>query len=299
MDMNGQGHGVAGRFLGLADEFADLKQAAMVILPVPFELTTTYQKGTSRGPEALIEASRNIELYDIDTDSAVYKLGIYTAPPIQASTSQAMLQALESQVIHYSKQKKFVLTLGGEHSISLGAIRAHAHQGESFSILQLDAHADLQDTYEGNPLSHASVMARVKELPAIANIVSVGIRSLSPAELPLIQPDQTFFAHRIQESNDWMDRVVQKLADVVYITIDLDVFDCALMPATGTPEPGGLSWYQVNELLKRVIKRKRVIGCDIVELCPLSGYLAPDYVAAKLAYKLLSYQFQGKILGKS
>lgn len=291
MHPTGQGHGIAGRFLGLEDEFANSQQSRIVILPVPFDRTTTYQKGADRGPAALIEASRNLELYDIETATEVYKLGIYTAPDIQASTSQQMVEAVESQVFQYLQKGQFVLTLGGEHSISLGAIRAHARQFPHLTVLQLDAHVDLQAAYEGNPWSHASVMARVKELRDVDRIVAVGIRSLSPEELNCIDQPRTFFAHDLQGSSNWIEKVINTLSNLVYITLDLDVLDCSLMPSTGTPEPGGLGWYELTTLLKRVMEQKQVVGCDIVELCPKDQHHAPDYVAAKLAYKLLSYRF--------
>lgn len=290
----GQGHGVAGRFGGLPDEFATLANAKIVVLPVGFDQTTSYQQGTDKGPAALIEASRNLELYDIETDSEVYEQGIHTAPGVHAKTSQEMLDQLYQRTANYLKQDKFVVTLGGEHSISSAPIRAHAdHYGE-ITVLQFDAHADLQDAYEGNPLSHASVMARVQELPNVTKIVSVGIRSMSSEELKNLDRAHTHFAHDIHNSPQWIDRVLEQLTGNVYITFDLDVFDSSIMPSTGTPEPGGLDWPQVTRLLRRVFESGKVVGLDIVELCPNPHNLAPDFLAAKLLYKCLSYQFQGQ-----
>lgn len=288
----GQGHGIAGRYAGLPDEFANLESSKIVILPVPFDKTTTYQQGTDFGPEALIEASRHMELYDIETDSEVYKKGIHTAAPVEAETSQEMLKILRSRTADFIKEGKFVVTLGGEHSISLAPIQAHADFYPNLSILQLDAHADLQDAYEGNPYSHASVMARVKELPNIIKIVSVGIRSMSREEIPNLDRPHTFFSHKLDDSFNWVNNVIELLSENVYITFDLDVFDPALMPSTGTPEPGGINWNQAMNLLQKVLKTKNVVGCDIVELCPQPQNKAPDYLAAKLLYKLLSYKFQ-------
>ncbi|WP_059360189.1 agmatinase [Parachlamydia acanthamoebae] len=287
----GQGIGVAGRYVGLPDPYGQLSGAEIVILPVPFDLTSTYQKGSDKGPAALIEASRNMELYDIETDSEVYKKGIYTDQPIQAKTSQDMLQQTHERTKTLLSHNKFVVTLGGEHSISYAPIRAHAEHFGSISVLQFDAHADLQDAYEDDPWSHASVMARVKEIPQVDKIVSVGIRSMSSEELPNLDPPNTFFAHTLDDNKHWIDQVLSKLSDQVYITFDLDAFDSSLMSSTGTPEPGGLQWNQATQLLKKVAKHKKIVGFDVVELCPNPANLSCDFLAAKLIYKLLSYTF--------
>lgn len=285
----GQGHGVAGRFGGLPDPYGQLEQAQVVLLPVPFDKTTTYQQGTDKGPDALIEASRNIELYDIETDSEVYLKGIYTAPPIKADTSEEMLKKTYEETKRYLAQGKFVGVIGGEHSISFAPIKAHLEHFKTLTVLQFDAHADLQPAYENNPWSHASVMARVKELNV--KIVSVGIRSMSSEELVNLDRPNTFFAHELPKRLNWIDEVISKLSGPVYITFDLDAFDSSLMPSTGTPEPGGLFWNEVMHLLKRVIQEKEVVGFDVVELLPNDVNPAPDFLAAKLIYKLLSYKF--------
>lgn len=290
--MSWQGHGTSGRYGGLPDEFSELKTSKIVILPVPFDQTTTYQHGADKGPEAIIEASRNLELYDIETDSEVCENGICTLPPIKSHSSEKMLHEVYQQILSLLKQKKFVVTIGGEHSISFAPIKAHGEHFPSLSVLQLDAHADLQPAYEGNPWSHASVMARVRELTTINSIVSVGIRSLSKEELPFIDPQKTFFSHTLND--DWMKQVVDQLSDNVYLTLDLDVFDSSIMPSTGTPEPGGLNWDQVTQLLQLVIEKKNLVGFDIVELCPQPTNVAPDFLAAKLIYKILSYHFSKK-----
>ncbi len=285
-----QGHGTSGRFGGLPDEFAN-EQSKVVLLPVPFDLTSTYQKGSDLGPAALIEASRHLELYDIETNSEVYQMGIYTADPIEEPTSEMMLKRLYERVSELLKRDKFVVTLGGEHSVSQAPIRAFAEKYPGLSVLQLDAHADLQAAYEGNPLSHASVMARVHEIPDITDIQAVGIRSMSAEELPLLNRQNTFFAHEICSHDDWMDGLLDNLEDHVYITFDLDVLDPAIMPSTGTPEPGGMDWYKTLKLLRKVAENKTIVGCDFVELCPHPHNKAPDFLAAKLVYKLLSYIF--------
>lgn len=286
----GQGHGIKGRFAGLPDEFADPVNSKIAILPVPFDLTTTYQHGTDKGPQALIEASRNLELYDIETHSEVYKKGIYTVSPIAADSCEELQLGLKNKVRELLAKNKFVVTIGGEHSISFAPIKAHAECFPNLSVLHLDAHADLQDAYEGNPWSHASVMARVIELP-LASVVSVGIRSISYEELKNLNPSHTFFSHKLQSSTEWMEKAVSLLSENVYITLDLDVFDSSIMPSTGTPEPGGLNWYQVTNLIRLVAEKRNIVGFDLVELCPSKSNFAPDYLAAKLLYKILSYKF--------
>lgn len=287
----GQGIGEAGRYAGLPDPYGSKDFAKITILPIPFDKTTTYQKGSDKGPAALIEASRNLELYDIETDSEVYQLGIYTDSPILAETSEKMLHLAYNKAKELINKEKFVVTIGGEHSISYAPIKAHAEHYGKLTVLQFDAHTDLQPSYENDPWSHASVMYRVKEIPEVVKIVSVGIRSMSHEELPFLDRSNVFFAHLLE--GVWIDLVLDRLDGPIYITFDLDVFDSSLMPSTGTPEPGGISWNQSMELLKRVIKEKNVVGFDVVELCPNPTNVAPDYLAAKLIYKLLSYKFKG------
>ncbi|MFC2049493.1 agmatinase [Chlamydiota bacterium] len=288
----GEGHGMEGRFGGLPDPYGAEESSQIVILPVPFDLTTTYCKGSDKGPAALIEASRNMELYDIETNSEVYFKGIFTASAIHEKTSEKMLEKTYSTVKGYLAQGKFVVTVGGEHAISYAPIRAYAERFAGLTVLQFDAHADLQPAYEGNLWSHASVMARVKELKNVVKIVSVGIRSMSTEELPLLDRPNTFFAHELDLGGEWMQSVLKQLSGPIYISFDLDAFDSSLMPSTGTPEPGGLSWNQATQLLRKVMSEKNVVGFDVVELCPRKGDHAPDYLAAKLIYKLLSYQFK-------
>ena len=284
-----QGHGAEGRYLGLPDPFGALETARVVILPIPFDQTTTYTQGADLGPAALIEASRNMETYDIETGKETYRMGIHTADPILAKDSETMVSETKNQALAFLKQGKMVVGLGGEHAITPPLIAAYAELHENFCVLQFDAHADLVPAYEGNPLSHASAMSRVNEIPQVSHIVSVGIRSMSAEELPFIDAPNTFFAHKIQEDDAWMDQVIKQLSNKVYITFDLDAFDAALMPSTGTPEPGGLSWRQVTKLLKKVAESKQIIGFDVMELCPIATMKSPDYLAAKLVYKILSY----------
>ena len=283
-------------FCGLPNSETDYGRAPTVILPVPFDKTSTWQKGADKGPAAILEASANIEFYDIETDSEVFKKGIYTAKPIHAASSSVLIKKTDSEASRYLKDGKLVVTLGGEHSVSIGVIRAYARRYRDLSVLHLDAHADSRDSYEGSPYNHACVIARVRE--CTKNIVSVGIRSMDASERPAIDSKRMFFAHEIYDSDKWIESVVLLLTGTVYITIDLDVFDPGIMPSTGTPEPGGLGWYQVMKLLSLVSRSKRIVGFDVVELCP-SNLKAPDFLAAKLVYTLLSYIDVNKRVGRS
>jgi len=278
-------------FCGLHCNDIDYKRASIVILPIPFDKTSTWLKGADKGPQAIIEASPYLELYDIETDSEVFKKGIFTAKAIQAATSSAMIKKTHSTVSGFLKDNKFVVVLGGEHSVSIGVIKSFAESYENLSILHLDAHADSRDSYEGSRYNHACVMARAHE--HVKNIVSVGIRSMAVSERHNVDSKRMFFAHTIHDSEKWISNAVRQLTDTVYITIDVDVFDTGIMPSTGTPEPGGLGWHQVMKLLRTVAKSKRIVGFDVVELCP-SDSKAPDFLAAKLIYSLLSYIYEGK-----
>lgn len=264
----------------------------MVVLPVPYDETSTWGKGADKGPDAIIEASANMELYDIETDSEVYKTGIFTAPAVtEKSSPENMVNAVHRETANYLKQGKFVVGLGGEHSVTTGFVRAHAEVYKNMSVLQLDAHTDLRPEYEGSPYNHACVMSRVAEL---CPIVQVGIRSMDTVEKPFLVKNKLFLAEDIHSRNNWYQEVVDQLTENVFITVDLDVFDPSIMPSTGTPEPGGMLWYETIKLLKLVSQQRNIIGFDVVELAPTEYDKAPDFLAAKLVYKLLSYRFEAK-----
>jgi len=282
------------QFLGLEGKYIDEEYAKIILLPVPFDQTTSFRKGSDKGPQALIEASKQVEFYDIDTDTEVYKNGIHTSLSKNYTSSEEMLKGVYNDTTAYLKKDKFVVTIGGEHSISFAPIKAHADHYGPISVVQFDAHTDLRDAYQNNPSSHACVMARVKEIPSISSIVSVGIRSMDESEKKHADFSHIFFAHDIHKDNTWMSRSIDLLSDLVYITFDLDAFDSSLMPSTGTPEPGGLFWHQVDQYLKLLTKKKKVIGFDVVELCPIKDFIAPNFLAAKLTNKLLSYIFKQK-----
>lgn len=275
------------------EQYHRYETAAIAILPVPYDGTSTWLKGADKGPQAILEASPNMEFYDIETDSEVFRHGIATLDPVlEASTPEAMAKAVEEKMDDILKDKKFPVMLGGEHSVSIGAFGAIAKHYEKFSILQLDAHSDMRDEYEGSPYNHACVMARGKDITS--SIVQVGIRSTATEEKHNIDPDRIFYAHEIKETGDttWMYEVSQKLLDHVYVTIDLDVLDPAYMPSTGTPEPDGLRYRDILTLLKLINERHNIIGLDVVELCPNHINKAPDFLAAKLIYQILSIRFK-------
>jgi agmatinase len=231
-----------------------------------------------------------MELYDIETDSQVYRKGIYTSEPVDVGVRpDDMVEAVKDKVGNYIKDDKFVVVVGGEHSVSIGSVMAHVARDNDITVLQLDAHSDLRDEYEGSKYNHACVMARIKEL---CPIVQVGIRSMDYSEKTALDKNRVFFAEKIHWDKNWMEKVIATLSDKVYITIDIDVFDPSAVPSTGTPEPGGLLWYDVLVLLKAVFDDKEVVGFDVVELCPDERNKAPDFLAATLIYKLLSYKFK-------
>jgi len=276
------------------NNFADLGPSSsgwvassIVILPVPYDRTSTWVKGADKGPAAVISASSAVELYDIETGQEVYRQGIHTLAPLPVKMSPAeMVRRVKEKVSGLLDAGKFVVTLGGEHSVSIGPVHAHSARFKGLSVLQLDAHADLRDEYEGSRYNHACVMARVKE---ICPAVQVGIRSMCAEEKDKSDPEDIFFARDIAGKNGWIDEVAGRLSGNVYVTIDLDVFDPSIMPSTGTPEPGGLTWYPVMQLLRAVAEKKNIVGFDVVELCPNKSNRAPDFLAAKLIYKFLGY----------
>ncbi len=277
-------------FGDLPDEYSILENAGIVVIPVPYDHTSTWIKGADKGPAAIIEASAHMELYDIETDSEVYTKGIFTAGSVDGQEHpEDMVKSVAEQVEQHLQGNKFVVVLGGEHSVSIGSVRAHIENNAEMTVLQLDAHSDLRDEYEGSKFNHACVMARIAELYPI---VQVGIRSMDSSEKKALDPNRVIFAREIPSNKNRIEKVLSKLSQNVYITIDLDVFDPSIMPSTGTPEPGGLLWYDVLELMRNVFENRNVIGFDVVELCPNERNKSPDFLAAKLIYKLLSYKFR-------
>ena len=278
-------------FLGLPPTYSDFKKSKFIILPVPYEQTTTYKTGTKNGPQAIISASREVELFDEELEFEPHTSGIATLQEMEVTAlgPQKMNQRIYQTAKKLVSQNKFVIMLGGEHSITYGLVKAYQEKYKDLTVLQLDAHADLRESYQDNKFSHACAMKRVWE---ICPVVGVGIRNLSEGEFRFVKQKKInlFYARDLQNYGTYYDEIVNSLSKNVFLTFDLDYFDPSIMPAVGTPEPGGLFWYETLELLKKVIQNKNLVGFDVVELSPLPGNLAPDFLAAKLIYKLIGYQ---------
>jgi agmatinase len=282
-------------FGGLSEEHSQYETSRAVIFPVPLERTTTYEHGTRNGPGAILKASQNMELYDEELEVEPYKeIGIHTLPPIDTmdgSLDEVITELFTAQC-GLLDDEKFPVALGGEHGLTPPLVSAVAKRYKNLSVLQIDAHADLRDEYQGNPASHACAMRRVLEFcPA----VQVGVRSLSVEEAQAIPHLRTkvYWANDIVRApvKSWIAKVLTDLSPNVYLTIDLDGFDPSIIPATGTPEPGGLDWHQVTSLVRAVAQHKKIVGMDVVELLPQPGEHASDFLAAKLIYKCLGYVF--------
>lgn len=276
------------------DIYTDYDKSLISILPVPYDGTSTWIKGADKGPEALLDASYNMEFYDIETDSEVYRNGIATLPPVtEASSPEAMADEVERRMDRLFDDGKFPVVIGGEHSVSIGAIRSAAKHHPGISVLQLDAHTDMRDIYEGSPYNHACVMARAKEVAG--NVIQVGIRSTCMAEEKQnLVADNIFHSHTLKRDPKWIEKVCSRLAEEVYVTVDLDVLDPAYMPSTGTPEPDGLTYRDVLDLFGSVAAGHRVVAFDIVELCPNVINKASDFLAAKMLYQFLSLLYKNK-----
>jgi agmatinase len=284
-------------FGGIAEEeFSSFERAHVLVWPVSYEGTVSYGTGTGRGAEAIIDASRNMELYDEETDAEVYKLGIHTLDESPSIDPPArMMESLYKRASELVKTGKFVTMIGGEHSVSAPVIRAHAERYDNLSVLQIDAHADLRDTYDGTPHSHASIMARVTRDMRIPS-VQCGIRSISAEEARSLNelPTRIFWAKDIVGRSDWWDAAVDGLTHNVYLTIDIDGLDPSLVAQTGTPEPGGLGWYETIGLIRTLARKRRVVGMDLTEYSYVEGYDASAFLCAKLIYKSLAFIFEGE-----
>lgn len=265
----------------------DLASARFAVLPIPYDGTSTWLKGADRGPAAILEASANLELFDIETGLEPFRAGILTLAPIEGDGSPEGLAARVREAAGaLIEAGKTVVGLGGEHSIAIGLIQAHAARYPCLTVLQFDAHADTRDSYQGSGYNHACVMARAAE---VADCVRVGIRSMDASERAALSPERTFYAHQIAGRLDFIPRLLAVLGDPVYITIDLDCLDPGVMPSTGTPEPGGMDWYQLTRTLAAVIAARRVVGFDVNELLPNPANRAPDFLAARLVYQIMGY----------
>jgi agmatinase len=277
-------------FGGIDPAYPTFEEAAFVVIPIPYDLTSTYQSGSRRGPHAILEASGHMELYDEELCKETYLTGIYTLSPLESDARGPgeMVHVIRHATADVLAHNKIPVILGGEHSISFGVVQAMREKFPGISVLQLDAHADLRNYYQCSPYSHASVGRRIAEL---CPLVQAGIRSMSAEEAAFMKESaiRTFSADFILEEQLWWEKIAENLSGDVYITIDIDVLDPSIMPATGTPEPGGIYWKDILRLVKAVSSRCRVRGFDVVELSPIPGMVAPDFLAAKLVYRIIGY----------
>lgn len=287
-------------FLGIPEEWSEWKISPVVVLPVPLEMTTSYEKGTRNGPEKIIQASHQVEFFDAELGMEACRKGIFTeaALDFEGETAESAQKKIEKAVARLLDAGKFPILLGGEHALSGAAIKAASERHPNLSVLQIDAHADLRESYEGSRYSHASAMRLAH--PYVRGIVGVGIRSVCAEEVAYAKehPDIFLQYDPVRRRNkNWIDEAIGRLTDTVYLTVDLDGFDPSLIPATGTPEPGGLGWYEGLDLIRTLFERKKVITADVVELLPLPHQHASEFAAAKLVYKIIGYwqKFQNSL----
>ena len=268
------------------DRHYELDDARYVILGVPYDGTSTFVKGADKGPQAILDASDSLELYDIQYQYEAWKAGIHTDHhDYDLRTPERMVDSVYSRVRHFMELGKRPILIGGEHSVSVGALRAMAATYPDLTVLQIDAHADLRDSYHDSPYNHACVMRRAQEC---ARVVQVGIRNVCTDEMHNVVPENIFYAHLIHNQENWMEKAVDRLTDNVYITVDLDGFDPSILPATGTPLPGGLQWYPTRSFLQTVFENRNVVGFDVVELCPQPDNKVSDVLAETLVYKMIT-----------
>jgi len=280
------------QFGGALPEMPTFERSAAIVLPAPLDRTTSYMPGTRNGPREILNASAQVELWDEELGVDVHERGIFTLPEMDlaSGTMDTAIHSLQRVAAEVIDTGKFLVTLGGEHSITSPLVAAAAARHRGLSVLQIDAHADLRDGYQSQRHSHACAMRRTLEH---APIVQVAIRNISAEEVEALPGLRTtiFYDGTMRDDPEWMTRVVEALSETVYVTIDLDGIDPAAMPAVGTPEPGGLSWRELTALLRRTFERRTVVACDVVELCPIPGLISPNFTAARLVYKLLTYKF--------
>ncbi len=287
----------ATNFFGLAEEYSTHEQAQAVVIPVPYEATTSYVKGTKNGPKAVLAASQHVELFDDELWVEPYKIGIQTAAEIDISpvtrATRQPFKELYQAVLPLVEFGKFPIMVGGERSLSLGAVQACLERYPNLSILQISAHADLRMSYNGNPYNHASVSHHLYNTLSKPILTQVGIRNISAEEIHWLETEKPKInIYWARQQSSWnMREIVQTLSDDVYLSIDVNALDPSIMPSTGAPEPGGMSWKQLTDLVKMVCVRKKVIAADICELSPIKTLHAPDFLVAKLLYKLIGYRF--------
>lgn len=276
-------------YAGIDKELAKFANAEILLQSIPYDGTSTWGKGADEAFNAFLEASENMELYDIETCSEVYKKGVHLMPELKNEKSpEEQFKKVYKLTKELLKTNKYLTFLGGEHSTSIGIIQAFSEKYDDLTVLQLDAHTDLREVYMGSRYNHACAM---HDASKYTNLIQVGIRSMDVSELQYLNKAKCYYAQNIIENNTWIDLSIEQMSDNVYLTIDLDVFDPGIFPSTGTPEPGGLDWYTLLNYLKKVYKKRNVVGFDIVEFAPIKNFRAPDFLVAKLYYKLLSYKY--------
>lgn len=273
-------------YAAIPEEFAKLESAKVVLIPVPYEGT----EGTEKGPEAFLKASENMGLYDVETNTEVYKQGVYlTDPVLDNSSPENMVKAVHEITKKYIKRNKFVTIFGGDHSVSIGTIRAFNETFDSLTVLQLDAHANLNKKHNGSVYNSACA---AYEASQTTNLIQVGIRSLNAIETTVMDEEKMYFAHEMAVDDSWMDNAIDQMTDNVFITFDLSALDISIMPNSANPEPGGLFWYETLDFLKQVFAEKNVVGFDIMGFCPNENNTASDALVARLYNKMLSYKFK-------
>ncbi len=282
------------KFGNIEPAYQAYEGAKFVVIPVPYDLTSTYQSGSRRGPGAILDASAYMELYDDELRKETFLAGIHTLSPLEvdASGPAGMVETVRRAVAGVFADRKIPVMLGGEHSITFGAVQAAKEAFPGLTVLQFDAHADLRDAYQGTPFSHASVARRIT---GICPLVQVGIRSLSIEEAEYLPtgPVKSYSADFLFDRKDALETIFRDLEGDLYLTVDLDVLDPAVMPSTGTPEPGGIAWRDLTRLIRLASERCRIRGFDVVELAPIPGMVAPDFLAAKLIYRIMGYLTAG------
>jgi len=277
-------------YAGIEDKYARYDSASIFLQPITYDGTSTWGKGADKSLPAFQKASENMELYDPETKTEVYKKGIHLLPTItEDSSPEKVFQKVYTKTKELLQTDKFLTFLGGEHSISIGIIKAFQEKYPNLTILHLDAHADLRPNYLGSQYNHACALHQASKT---SNLIQIGIRSLAFEEKKYLKKENCFWAEEIYGKTSWMQTSIDLMGHQIYLTFDLDVLDPGIMPATGTPEPGGLDWNTTIKYLKKVFSQKEVVGFDLVEFAPLKDNRAPDFLVAKLYYKMLSYKFK-------
>ena len=276
-------------FAGIEEKFAEFETSKILLQSIPYDGTSTWGKGANNGFKAFLDAADNMELFDIETNFEVYRQGIHILDELNGfDNPESMFISVYERTKNLLQEYKFLTFFGGEHSISIGIIKAFYEFYSDLTILQIDAHADLRPEYHGTPYNHACALY---DACIHSHLIQVGIRSMDVSEKEVMDPFNVYFAHEMVDGNAWMNESISRMNKNVYITFDLDALDPSIMPSTGTPEPGGLDWYTTLHYLSRVFEMRNVVGFDIVELAPIEGFSGPDFLAAKLYYKMLSYKF--------